>query len=195
MRWVCWRKDELRWVCHLQLPCPVPACVCVSEMWHELLCNPALSAGFSLHSLAWGSFTCCMAASVTTLNSYTKTVIEFRHKRKIFEQGFREEQNFLDQEAIKYFRERSVQSVTPSGEVSMDSAGFRLSPTSALVGEVSEVPGKGVCERSSLVWFFINFVLPQCPPFLLYSLKSLQYSPNSQKAVLPMSADFPSLER
>uniref|UniRef100_A0A8C9UF93 GSG1 like n=1 Tax=Serinus canaria TaxID=9135 RepID=A0A8C9UF93_SERCA len=48
--------------------------------------------------LAWGSFTCCMAASVTTLNSYTKTVIEFRHKRKIFEQGFREEQNFLDQE-------------------------------------------------------------------------------------------------
>lgn len=62
-----------------------------------------------------------MAASVTTLNSYTKTVIEFRHKRKIFEQGFREEQNFLDQEAIKYFRERSVQSVTPSGEVFMDS--------------------------------------------------------------------------
>lgn len=149
MRWVCWRKDELRWVCHLHLPCPVPACVCVSEMWHELLCNPALSAGFSLHSLAWGSFTCCMAASVTTLNSYTKTVIEFRHKRKIFEQGFREEQNFLDQEAIKYFRERSVQSVTPSGEVSMDSAGFRLSPTSALVGEVSEVPGKGVCERQT----------------------------------------------
>ncbi|XP_074821707.1 germ cell-specific gene 1-like protein isoform X7 [Natator depressus] len=58
--------------------------------------------------LAWGSFTCCMAASVTTLNSYTKTVIEFRHKRKIFEQGFREEQTFLDQEAIKYFRERSL---------------------------------------------------------------------------------------
>lgn len=112
--------------------------------------NPALSAGFSLHSLAWGSFTCCMAASVTTLNSYTKTVIEFRHKRKIFEQGFREEQNFLDQEAIKYFRERSVQSVTRSGEVSMDSAGFRksrLSPTS--VGEVSETPGEGVCERQT----------------------------------------------
>nr|XP_006124616.1 germ cell-specific gene 1-like protein isoform X1 [Pelodiscus sinensis] len=59
--------------------------------------------------LAWGSFTCCMAASVTTLNSYTKTVIEFRHKRKIFEQGYREEQTFLDQEAIKYFRERAAQ--------------------------------------------------------------------------------------
>uniref|UniRef100_A0A8D2JJH1 GSG1 like n=1 Tax=Varanus komodoensis TaxID=61221 RepID=A0A8D2JJH1_VARKO len=38
--------------------------------------------------LAWASFTCCMAASVSTLNSYTKTVIEFRHKRKVFELGF-----------------------------------------------------------------------------------------------------------
>ncbi|XP_060028727.1 germ cell-specific gene 1-like protein isoform X2 [Erinaceus europaeus] len=56
--------------------------------------------------LAWGSFTCCMAASVTTLNSYTKTVIEFRHKRKVFEQGYREEPTFIDPGAIKYFRER-----------------------------------------------------------------------------------------
>nr|KAF6283703.1 GSG1 like [Pipistrellus kuhlii] len=55
--------------------------------------------------LAWGSFTCCMAASVTTLNSYTKTVIEFRHKRKVFEQGYREEPTFTEPEAIKYFRE------------------------------------------------------------------------------------------
>ncbi|XP_061425811.1 germ cell-specific gene 1-like protein [Lethenteron reissneri] len=33
--------------------------------------------------LAWGSFTCCMAASVTTLNSYTKTVLEFRCRRRL----------------------------------------------------------------------------------------------------------------
>ncbi|KAM6155483.1 germ cell-specific gene 1-like protein isoform 2-T2 [Rhynchocyon petersi] len=57
--------------------------------------------------LAWGSFTCCMAASVTTLNSYTKTVIEFRHKRKVFEQSYREESTFIEPEAIKYFGERS----------------------------------------------------------------------------------------
>ncbi|XP_067407310.1 germ cell-specific gene 1-like protein isoform X6 [Emydura macquarii macquarii] len=67
--------------------------------------------------LAWGSFTCCMAASVTTLNSYTKTVIEFRHKRKIFEQGFREEQTFLDQEAIKYFRERTKEERDEDGDL------------------------------------------------------------------------------
>ncbi|KAM7329312.1 germ cell-specific gene 1-like protein [Microtus oregoni] len=70
--------------------------------------------------LAWGSFTCCMAASVTTLNSYTKTVIEFRHKRKVFEQGYREEPTFIDPEAIKYFRER-----IEKGDVSEDED-FRL---------------------------------------------------------------------
>ncbi len=69
------------------------------------------------YSMAWGSFTCCMAASVTTLNSYTKTVIEFRHKRKLFEQGLREEQTFLDPEAFHYFRDRSVQSVSSSIDV------------------------------------------------------------------------------
>lgn len=67
----------------------------------------------SLCSLAWGSFTCCMAASVTTLNSYTKTVIEFRHKRKVIELGYREEPTFIDPEAIKYFRERSVHTGSP----------------------------------------------------------------------------------
>lgn len=75
----------------------------------------ALPLSSSLGSLAWGSFTCCMAASVTTLNSYTKTVIEFRHKRKVFEQGYREEPTFVDPEAIKYFRERSVHMVATSG--------------------------------------------------------------------------------
>ncbi|RVE70066.1 hypothetical protein OJAV_G00083580 [Oryzias javanicus] len=67
--------------------------------------------------MAWGSFTCCMAASVTTLNSYTKTVIEFRHKRKLFEQGLREEQSYLDQEAYHYFQDRSLQSISSAVEV------------------------------------------------------------------------------
>ncbi|KAL4659036.1 germ cell-specific gene 1-like protein [Arapaima gigas] len=66
--------------------------------------------------LAWGSFTCCMAASVTTLNSYTKTVIEFRHKRKLLELGLRDERTFLDQQAFHYFRDRAVQSVSGSME-------------------------------------------------------------------------------
>ncbi|XP_065809618.1 germ cell-specific gene 1-like protein isoform X2 [Labrus bergylta] len=64
--------------------------------------------------IAWASFTCCMGASVTTLNSYTKTVIEFRHKRKTFEQSIREEQA---REAFGYYRERSVQSISKTVEV------------------------------------------------------------------------------
>lgn len=75
-------------------------------------------------SLAWGSFTCCMAASVTTLNSYTKTVIEFRHKRKVFEQGYREEPTFTEPEAIKYFRERSVHAGTSGPGPGLVAAGL-----------------------------------------------------------------------
>uniref|UniRef100_A0A3B4U6X8 Germ cell-specific gene 1-like protein n=1 Tax=Seriola dumerili TaxID=41447 RepID=A0A3B4U6X8_SERDU len=30
--------------------------------------------------LAWSSFTACMASSVTTINRYTKTILEFKHK-------------------------------------------------------------------------------------------------------------------
>ena len=71
----------------------------------------------SVRSMAWGSFTCCMAASVTTLNSYTKTVIEFRHKRTLFEQGLREEQTYLDQQAFHYFRQRPLPSISGTVEV------------------------------------------------------------------------------
>ncbi|TNN63981.1 Germ cell-specific gene 1-like protein [Liparis tanakae] len=64
--------------------------------------------------MAWASFTCCMGASVTTLNSYTKTVIEFRHKRKTFEQSVRQEHA---REAFGYLRECSLHSISKSVEV------------------------------------------------------------------------------
>uniref|UniRef100_A0A673AXY7 Uncharacterized protein n=1 Tax=Sphaeramia orbicularis TaxID=375764 RepID=A0A673AXY7_9TELE len=35
-----------------------------------------------LRKMAWLSFSCCMAAAVATLNSYTKTVIETRHRAR-----------------------------------------------------------------------------------------------------------------
>lgn len=34
-------------------------------------------------SLAWLSFSCCMAAAVATLNSYTKTIIEMKHRARL----------------------------------------------------------------------------------------------------------------
>ncbi|XP_069762847.1 germ cell-specific gene 1-like protein [Narcine bancroftii] len=99
--------------------------------------------------LAWGSFTCCMAASVTTLNSYTKTVIEFRHKRKLYEQSLREEQMFIDHEAINYFRERSLQSISSSVEVFADpvtnTTKSRMPETSMDLSEIPEILGEDQC--------------------------------------------------
>ncbi|XP_026203807.1 germ cell-specific gene 1-like protein [Anabas testudineus] len=34
-------------------------------------------------ALAWLSFSCCMAAAVVTLNSYTKTIIEMKHRARV----------------------------------------------------------------------------------------------------------------
>ncbi|KPP69756.1 germ cell-specific protein 1-like [Scleropages formosus] len=99
--------------------------------------------------LAWGSFTCCMAASVTTLNSYTKTVIEFRHKRKLLEQGLREEQTIIDPEAFGYFRETSLQSISGSVEVfprQGGGGGKALGPGAAAdLGEIPESMGEEQC--------------------------------------------------
>ncbi|CAB1344574.1 unnamed protein product [Coregonus sp. 'balchen'] len=81
----------------------------VSEMLYIVL----LIVGFSL-IMAWASFTCCMGASVTTLNSYTKTVIEFRHKRKTFEQSIRKEQA---RETLGYYRDHSLHSISQTVEV------------------------------------------------------------------------------
>lgn len=66
--------------------------------------------------MAWGSFTCCMGASVTTLNSYTKTVIEFRNRRKTFGQSHRKKQAFLDDQGISDLRNRPLPSVCESVE-------------------------------------------------------------------------------
>uniref|UniRef100_A0A667Y6A6 Germ cell-specific gene 1-like protein n=1 Tax=Myripristis murdjan TaxID=586833 RepID=A0A667Y6A6_9TELE len=89
--------------------------------------------------MAWASFTCCMGASVTTLNSYTKTVIEFRHKRKTFEQNIREEQA---REAFGYFRERSVQSISKSVEVygGQTPKSGRRTPIPAASMDVNDIP-------------------------------------------------------
>ncbi|KAM4632585.1 germ cell-specific gene 1-like protein isoform 1-T1 [Discoglossus pictus] len=92
--------------------------------------------------LAWCSFTCCMAASVTTLNSYTKTVIEFGHKHKIFEQVLQEEQTFLDHNAHKFLKERQLQSVSSTLEIPEDPASnIRkpvLCPNSVELGDIPE---------------------------------------------------------
>ncbi|XP_064378592.1 germ cell-specific gene 1-like protein isoform X2 [Dromaius novaehollandiae] len=48
------------------------------------------------YCLAWGSFACCMAAAVTTINKYTKTILEFKHKRKKLERSLKIKYKFPD---------------------------------------------------------------------------------------------------
>ncbi|XP_059720490.1 germ cell-specific gene 1-like protein [Haemorhous mexicanus] len=51
------------------------------------------------YGLAWTSFACCMAAAVTTINKYTKTILEFKHKRKKLERSFRIQYKFPEHTA------------------------------------------------------------------------------------------------
>ncbi|NXJ08465.1 GSG1L protein, partial [Odontophorus gujanensis] len=48
------------------------------------------------YCLAWTSFACCMAAAVTTINKYTKTILEFKHKRKMLERSLKIKYKFPD---------------------------------------------------------------------------------------------------
>ncbi|CAH2291988.1 germ cell-specific gene 1 2 [Pelobates cultripes] len=53
------------------------------------------------YCLAWGSFTCCMAASVTTINRYTKTILEFKQRRRNLERSLQGKQKTLDQDVTE----------------------------------------------------------------------------------------------
>ncbi|XP_053325085.1 germ cell-specific gene 1 protein [Spea bombifrons] len=63
---------------------------------------------------AWASFTCCMASAVTTLNTYTKTVLEFRRNQKAFERSLKEQACFLNHKEMSIYREKPIHSVSES---------------------------------------------------------------------------------
>ncbi|XP_067876007.1 germ cell-specific gene 1-like protein [Heterodontus francisci] len=67
--------------------------------------------GWSFY-LAWISFTFCMASSVTALNIYTKTVLEFHQSQKIYKHSLKQRP-----EGLYYFSGRSSQSISSSVEV------------------------------------------------------------------------------
>eukprot|EP00064_Thunnus_orientalis_P021485 superscaffoldBa00006537_g21650 len=46
--------------------------------------------------LAWGSFGTCMGSAVTALNRYTKTIIEFKYKRRNIEKSLMVKQKMMD---------------------------------------------------------------------------------------------------
>lgn len=66
--------------------------------------------------LAWGSFTACMASSVTTINRYTKTILEFKHKRRNMEKNLKIKQQLLELDCPDQMWDMYISSVPSTAE-------------------------------------------------------------------------------
>ncbi|OCT72970.1 germ cell-specific gene 1-like protein isoform X1 [Xenopus laevis] len=91
--------------------------------------------------LAWLSFTLCMSASVLTLNTYTKTILEFKYRRRIFEKNVRECNPFLDPEMVRFLWEKYIFSVSSTVDDPFNwHKGFG-SPIFVDIGSITDLPG------------------------------------------------------
>ncbi|XP_041076692.1 germ cell-specific gene 1-like protein [Polyodon spathula] len=99
------------------------------------------------YCLAWGSFTSCMASSVTTINRYTKTILEFKHKRRKIEKSLKVKQKLLDFDSPEQVWDMYISSVPSTAEELMDSSsnGRRLSSTSVVL-DLNDLPDPQVEE-------------------------------------------------
>ncbi|RXM31505.1 Germ cell-specific gene 1-like protein [Acipenser ruthenus] len=93
------------------------------------------------YCLAWGSFTSCMASSVTTINRYTKTLLEFKHKRRKIEKSLKVKQKLLDFDSPEQVWDMYISSMPSTAEELMDSSsnGRRLSNTSVVL-DLNDLP-------------------------------------------------------
>ncbi|XP_077106768.1 germ cell-specific gene 1-like protein isoform X2 [Ranitomeya variabilis] len=91
--------------------------------------------------LAWLSFTLCMSASVLTLNTYTKTILEFKYRRRIFEKNVRECNPFLDSEMVRFLWEKYIFSVSGSLEDPLNWHKGIGSPVFVDIGSITDLPG------------------------------------------------------
>ncbi|KAM9324125.1 germ cell-specific gene 1 protein [Gastrophryne carolinensis] len=67
--------------------------------------------GWSFYT-AWASFTCCMISSVTTLNTYTKTVLEFKRNQKAPGHSFKKQTYLLNHGGIGFYGDTAICSVS-----------------------------------------------------------------------------------
>lgn len=92
-------------------------------------------------SLAWSSFTACMASSVTTINRYTKTILEFKHKRRNIEKNLKIKQKLLELDSPEQVWDMYISSVPSTAEELLDlsSNGRKLSNTSIFL-DLNDLP-------------------------------------------------------
>uniref|UniRef100_A0A8C1NEZ1 Germ cell-specific gene 1-like protein n=2 Tax=Cyprinus carpio TaxID=7962 RepID=A0A8C1NEZ1_CYPCA len=91
--------------------------------------------------LAWSSFTACMASSVTTINRYTKTILEFKHKQKNIEKNLKIKQKLLDLDSPDQVWDMYISSVPSTAEEFLDlsSSGRKLSTNSVFL-DLNDLP-------------------------------------------------------
>uniref|UniRef100_A0A3B4B338 Germ cell-specific gene 1-like protein n=1 Tax=Periophthalmus magnuspinnatus TaxID=409849 RepID=A0A3B4B338_9GOBI len=104
---------------------------------------------YSWSYLAWSSFTACMASSVTTINRYTKTILEFKHKRRNIEKNLKIKQKLLELDSPQQMWDMYLSSVPSTAEELLDlsSTSRRLSNTSMFL-DLSDLPegcSEGYC--------------------------------------------------
>ncbi|KAM4691321.1 germ cell-specific gene 1-like protein 2 [Rhinophrynus dorsalis] len=91
------------------------------------------------YCLAWGSFTCCMAASVTTINRYTKTILEFKQRRRNIERSLQnKQQNVVEPDAAQPVWDIYINTIQGNREGFMDLPISGQNPT--LYGNLSSFP-------------------------------------------------------
>uniref|UniRef100_A0A673IFQ1 Germ cell-specific gene 1-like protein n=1 Tax=Sinocyclocheilus rhinocerous TaxID=307959 RepID=A0A673IFQ1_9TELE len=91
--------------------------------------------------LAWSSFTACMASSVTTINRYTKTILEFKHKQRNIEKNLKIKQKLLDLDSPDQVWDMYISSVPSTAEEFLDlsSSGRKLSANSVFL-DLNDLP-------------------------------------------------------
>ncbi|MED6235293.1 hypothetical protein ATANTOWER_022425 [Ataeniobius toweri] len=91
--------------------------------------------------LAWSSFTACMASSVTTINRYTKTILEFKHKRRNIEKNLKIKQKLLELDSPEQVWDMYISSVPSTAEELLDLStnGRKLSNASIFL-DLNDLP-------------------------------------------------------
>ncbi|CAI5676367.1 germ cell-specific gene 1-like protein [Oreochromis niloticus] len=100
--------------------------------------------------LAWGSFGTCMGSAVTALNRYTKTIIEFKYKRRNIEKSLMIKQNMMEMNVPEQMWDMYLTTVPVDAEAPLELPvnGHKPSTGTAYEVEMDNVPepqGEAYC--------------------------------------------------
>lgn len=100
--------------------------------------------------LAWGSFGTCMGSAVTALNRYTKTIMEFKYKRRNIEKNLLIKQKMMELDLPDQVWDMYLTSDPTDPEAPPDPPANGLKPSTGTSFEVeledeAETQGEAYC--------------------------------------------------